>query len=79
MAQGKGKGTRAATGKGKSWGIPLGSETSHKGCDKGHQGKRADKGKPVQGKGWGVLPGHADKGNLVEGNGWGCTSWPLDL
>ena len=67
MAQGKDKGPRADKGNGKSWGVPLGSRTSHKGCDMGHQGKYADKGKPVEGKGWGVLPGHADKGKPVEG------------
>ena len=71
MAQGKDKGTHADKGKGKSWGVPLGSGTSHKGCDKGHQGKHADKGKRVEGKGWGVLPGHADKGKPVEGKGLG--------
>ncbi len=79
MAQGKDKGTRADKGKGKSWGVPLGSGTSPKGCDKGHQGKHADKGKPVEGKGWGVPPGHADKGKPVEGKGLGYTSWTLAL
>ena len=80
MAQDKDKGTHADKGKGKSWGVPLGSGTSHKGCDKGHQGKHADKGKPVEGKGWGVLPGHADKGKPVEGKGWGVhhAHWPSD-
>ena len=68
--------------RGKVGEIPLGSGTSHKGCDKGHQGKHADKGKPVEGKGWGVHPGRwpsdtgrqgkrATKGKLVEGEGKG--------
>ena len=80
IVQGKDKGAHADKGKGKGWGVPLGSGTSHKGCDKGHQGKHADKGKPVEGKGWGVLPGHADKGKPVEGKGWGVHPgrWPSD-
>ena len=65
MAHGKDKGTHADKGKGKGCGVPLGFGTSHKGCDKGHQGKQADKGKLVEGKGWGVLPGPADKGKPV--------------
>ena len=78
MAQGKGKGTH--TDKGKGWGVPPGSGTSHKGCDKGHQGKHADKGKLVEGKGWGVLIGHADKGKPVESKGLGVHigRWPSD-
>ena len=44
MAQGMDKGTHADKGKGKGWGVPLGHGTSRKGCDKGHQGKQADKG-----------------------------------
>ena len=46
----------------------------------GHQGKQSDKGKPVEGKGWGVLLGHADKGKPVEGKGWGVHfgRWPSD-
>ncbi len=79
IVQGKDKGTHADKGKGKGWGVPLGSGSSHKGCDKGHQGKHADKGKLVEGKGWGVLPGHADKGKPVEGNGLGYTSCTLAL
>ena len=51
MAQGKDKGTHADKGKGKGWGIPPGSGTSHTGCDKGHQGNSADQGKPVEGTG----------------------------
>ena len=80
MAQGKDKGARADKGKVKGWGVPLGSGTSHKGCVKGHQGKQADKGNTVEGKGWGVLPGHADKGKPVEGKGWGVHPgcWPSD-
>ena len=62
MAQGKDKGTHADKGKGKGWGVPPCSGTSHKGCDKGHQGKHADKGKLVEGKGWVVRLGFADKG-----------------
>ena len=68
MAQGKDRGTHADKGKGKGWGVQPGLGTSHKGCDTGHQGKHADKGKPVEGKGW--HPGHAYKGKPVEGKGW---------
>ena len=80
LAQGKDKGAHADKGKGKGWGVPPGSGTSHKGCDKGHQGKHTDKGKPVEGHRWGVLPGHADKGKPVEGKGWGVhhAHWPSD-
>ncbi len=79
-AQDTDKGPHADKGKGNFWGVPHGSGTSCKGCVKGHQGKQADKGKPVEGKGWGVLPGHADKGKPVEGKGWGVhhAHWPSD-
>ena len=79
LSRAKTKGAHADKGQGKGWGVPLGSGTSHKGCDKGHQGKHADKGNPVEGKGWGVLPGHADKGKPVEGKGLGYTYWTLAL
>ena len=80
MAEGKDTGTHADKGQGKGWGVPLGSGTSQKGCGKGHQGNCADKGKLVEGKGWGVLPSHADKDNPVEGKGWGIRigCWPSD-
>ena len=80
QAQGTDKGPHADKGKGNCWGVPHGSGTSCKGCVKGHQGKQADKGKPVEGKGWDVLPGHADKGKPVEGKGWGVhhAHWPSD-
>ena len=51
MAQGRDKGTHTDKGKDKGWGVPLGSGTSHKGCDKGHQGNHADQGKLVEGTG----------------------------
>ena len=51
VVQGKNKGAHADKGKGKGWGVPLGSGTSHTGCDKGHQGNHADQGEPVQGTG----------------------------
>ena len=90
-AQGTDKGPHADKSKGNCWGVPHVSGTSCKGCVKGHQGKQADKGKPVEGKGWGVhhaqwpsdtgLQGkHADKGKPVEGKGWGVqhAHWSSD-
>ena len=77
---GKGKGTHADKGKSKHWGVPPGFGTSHKGWHKGHQGQHADKGKPVEVKGWRAHLGHADKGKPVEGKGWGVHPgpWPSD-
>ena len=82
MAQGKGKGTgkdkgtHADKGKGKHWGVPTGFRTSHEGRRKGHPGQHADKGQPVEGKGWRAQPGHADKGKPVEGKGLGVHPGP---
>ena len=79
-AQGTDKCPHADKSQGNCLGVPHVSGTSCKGCVKGHQGKQADKGKLVEGKGWGVLPGHADKGKPVEGKGWGVHigRWPSD-
>ena len=59
MGTGNDKGTHAL------WEVPPGFWDSHKGWHKGHQGQHADKGKPVEGKGYRVHPGHADKGKPV--------------
>ena len=80
MALCKGMGTGNDKGTHALWGVPPGFGASHKGWHKGHQGQHADKGKPVEVKGWRAHPGHADKGKPVEGKGWGVHPgpWPSD-
>ena len=76
IVQGKDKGAHAGKGKGKGWGVPLGSGTSHKGCDKGHQGQHAHKGKPVAAKGLRRTSWPCRQG---QGRGLGSTTWLWDL
>ena len=76
MALCKGMGSGNDKGAYALWGVPPGFGTSHKGWHKGHQGQRADKGKPVEGKGCLVHPGHADRGKPMEGECWGVHTGP---
>ena len=80
MAQGTDKGTHADTAMAIDGKYHMALGPPARDASRATKASKQTKGKPVEGKGWGVLPGHADKGDLVEGKGWGVhhAHWPSD-